>query len=160
MYFDRPFDIGDFIVVDTFRGTVKRIGIRTTRLNSVDGEEIILANGDLARARVRNYARLTERRGLFLFGIEYGADAERIERVVTLCREIFGGREGVRLERAHFKGFGPSSLDFEVVFHVQSPDMAIFMEQQQFMYLALLRALAAEGLSFAFPTQTLHLKKS
>jgi len=160
MYFDRPFDIGDFVVVDTMRGTVTKIGIKTTRLQSIDGEEIILPNGEIAKSRIRNFARMTERRILFRFGIEYHLPAARVERAVEVVREVIGGREGLRLDRVHFVAFGSYSLDFEVVYFVLSPDYITYLDHQQAINLALYRTFEEEGIGFAFPTQTLQVRQA
>ncbi len=156
MYFDRPFDIGDAIAVDPLRGTVSRIGLRTTRLRSLDGEEIVIPNGDLVKARIKNFARLQERRVVFAFGLEYGMSPEEIEGIRDWLRAYLKAEAAVRFDRGHFKGFGPSSLDFEFVYYVLSAEYAVYMEAQERISLALYRVVAERGLSFAFTTQTVH----
>ncbi|HSC89485.1 MAG TPA: mechanosensitive ion channel family protein, partial [Polyangiaceae bacterium] len=156
MYFDRPFDIGDSIAVGTMRGTVTKIGVRTSRIRSVDGEQIIIPNGDLVKARVQNFARLQERRVVLAVGLEYGLSVERIELARDIALETLGKESQVRVDRGHFKALGPSSLDFEYVYFVLSPDFGVYMDVQQRVLLELVRRYAAEGLSFAFPTQTIH----
>jgi small-conductance mechanosensitive channel len=154
MYFDRPFDIGDFVGVDALRGTVTKIGIKTTRIQSIDGEELVLPNGEIAKARIRNFARMRERRILFRFGIEYAQPAAKVERAVEIVREVIGRREGLRLDRVHFVALGQWSLEFEVVYFVLSPDYVTYLDHQQAINLDLYRAFEQERIGFAFPTQT------
>lgn len=160
MYFDRPFDIGDFVAVDDLRGTVTKIGIKTTRIQSLDGEELVLPNGEIAKARIRNFARMQERRILFRFGIEYSLPAAKVERAGEIAREVIARREGLRLDRVHFVAFGTSSLDFEVVYFVLSPDYNIYLDHQQAINFDLYRAFEEEGIGFAFPTQTVHVHQA
>ncbi len=154
MYFDRPFDIGDFVVVDTCRGTVTKIGIKTTRIQSIDGEELILSNGEIAKARIRNFARMKERRILFTFGLEYGVPAPKLERASQIVRQAIERREGLRFDRAHFTSFGAYALQFEVVYHVLSPDYVTYLDHQQAINLELCRTFADEGIPFATSTQS------
>lgn len=158
MYFDRPFDIGDFIIVDGYLGTVRSIGTRTTRLASLDGEEIVFPNGDLVKSRIRNYARMRERRVVFGFGIEYNLPAAKIERARELVSEIVRAREGLRFDRAHFKGYGEYSLAFEVVYYVLSPDYNLYMDHQHAINMELYRRFEAEGIRFALPVRTVFMK--
>lgn len=159
MYFDRPFDIGDSIQVDQLRGTVERIGLRTTRVRSLDGEQIVVPNGDIGKSRVKNFARMTERRVVFTFGIEYGLSADKLEQARDIAAEIVRSQDGVRLDRAHFKTLGPSSLDYELVYFVLTPEYARFMDIQQAINLAVYRRFEEEGIGFAFPTQTVNYRE-
>ena len=158
MYFDRPFDIGDFIIVDDFMGTVQKIGARTTRVSSLGGEEIVFPNGDLAKARIRNYARMKERRVVFGFGIEYNLPAEKIRRARDIAAEVIQARDGVRFDRAHFKAYGAYSLDYEVVYYVLSPDYNTYMDHQHAINSALYTKFEEAGVPFAFPTRTIFTK--
>lgn len=158
MYFDRPFDIGDFIIVDDYMGAVEKIGLRTTRVASLGGEQIVFANGDLVKARVRNYARMRERRVVFAFGIEYGLPAEKVERAAVIAREVISETPETRLDRVHFAAYGAYSLDYEAVYYVLSPDYGLYMDCQHSINMAIYRRFEAEGIPFAFPTRTLHLK--
>jgi len=153
MYFDRPFDIGDFVGIDALRGTVIKIGIKTTRIQSIDGEELVVPNGEIAKARIRNFARMKERRILFRFGIAYESETTKVERAVEITRDIVGRREGLRFERAHFVALGTSSLEIEVVYHVLSPEYATYLEHQQAINLGLHRAFKQEGIAFSYSTQ-------
>ncbi len=157
IYFDRPFDIGDFIVIDDFMGNVDAIGLRSTRLLGLGGEQLVFANGDLAKSRIRNYRRMSERRVLFRIGIEYNLPYAKVERVAEILRECVDEAEGIRLDRAHFAEYGDSSLQYEVVHYVQSSDYTEFMERQHHLNLAVYRRFEEEGIPFAFPTRTVHV---
>ena len=155
---DKPFVIGDYIVVDTFMGTVEDVGLRTTRLKSLSGEQIIFSNAELLKARIRNYKRMIERRAAFTIGLQYDTPADKVELVPQIIRELITSIPQTRLDRTHFKGFGDSSLDVETVYFVLVPEYNVFMDIQQQINLALLRRFAEEGIEFAFPTRTVMLK--
>jgi small-conductance mechanosensitive channel len=154
---DKPFVIGDFIVVDEVLGTVEHVGLKTTRLRSLGGEQIILSNNDLLKSRIRNYKRMQERRAVFFLGVTYDTSAELIEQIPGLIKQAVEAQPQARFDRAHFKSFGASSLDFEVVYYVLSPDFNVFMDVQQAINLQLLRVFGERSIAIAFPTQTLHL---
>jgi small-conductance mechanosensitive channel len=152
--FDKPFVIGDAITVDNLSGTVESIGMKTTRLRSSSGEQIILANGELLKSRIRNWKRMTERRVLLAFGVPYSTPAATVERIPAMVRALVEQQDLVRFDRAHFKGFGASSLDFEAVYWILTPEYNAFMDRQQAVNLGLLRAFEDEGIGFAQPAQT------
>jgi len=154
---DRPFEIGDFIVVGDFQGAVEKIGLKTTRLRSLSGEQLIFGNNDLLSSRIRNYKRMQERRGVFTFGVVYDTPAEKLEAIPKMVKEIIESQENTRFDRAHFKSYGASSLDFEVVYHLLVPDYAVFMDVQQEINLALYRRFEEQGIDFAYPTRTVIL---
>jgi small-conductance mechanosensitive channel len=155
---DKPFVIGDFIVVDTFMGTVEYVGMKTTRLRSLGGEQIIISNTELLKNRIRNFKRMQQRRVLFEFGVAYETDIDQIERIPDMVKEIISSDQfEARFERAHFKGYGDSALLFEVVYHVLDPDYNKHMDIQQAINLALLRRFRERGITFAYPTRTLHI---
>jgi small-conductance mechanosensitive channel len=157
---DKPFVLGDFIIVGDMLGTVEYIGLKTTRVRSLTGEQIIFSNADLLQSRIRNYKRMFERRILFSFGVLYETGADQLERIPQLVREIVERHEHARFDRAHFKAFGDFSLNFEVVYYVKSPDYNVYMNIQQAINLELLRRLQADGIGFAYPTQTLYLQRA
>lgn len=157
--FDKPFVIGDTIAVDDLTGTVESIGMKTTRLRSPSGEQLVLANGELLKSRIRNWRRMAERRAVLAFGVPYQTPAGTIERIPGLVRELVERQDHIRFERAHFKGFGASSLDFEAVYWILSPDQNLFLDRQQAINLGLLRAFEKEGVGFAYPTQTVILER-
>jgi small-conductance mechanosensitive channel len=158
IFMDRPFEIGDFLIFGDVLGTVEKIGVKTTRLRSLGGEEIIVSNADLTGTRVRNYKRMEERRIVFGFGVLYETSPEDLRAIPDLVREIVEGQELVRFDRAHFKAFGDYSLDFEVVYYVLSPDYTTYMNIQQAINFALFEALEERGVAFAYPTTTVYLE--
>lgn len=153
---DRPFEVGDNIQVADMVGTVEHVGVKTTRLRSVNGEQMVFSNNDLLGSRVRNYKRMQERRSLFVLCLTYQTPVDRLEAIAPLIRRIIEKEPQARFDRAHFRSFGPSSLDFEVVYFVTSADYVVFMDTQERVNLEILRQLTALGIEFAYPTQTIY----
>ena len=156
---DKPFEVGDFLIVGDTLGTVEKVGLKTTRLRSLSGEQIVIANGDLLGSRIRNYKRMQERRIVFSLGVAYDTSAEKLERIPDMVQEIVEMQEYTRFDRAHFARFGDSTLDFEIVYYMQTPDYMTFMDIQQTINLALFRRFEEEGIDFAFPTRTVHVRQ-
>lgn len=154
---DKPFLVGDFIVVDELSGTVKHVGLKTTRIQSITGEEVVVANNDLLKSRIRNYKRMQERRIVFRFGLTYDTPTETLRQVPDKVKAIIDGLENARFDRAHFAALGESSLDFEVVYYMTVADYGPYMDTQQQINLALMDMAQALGTGFAFPTRTLQL---
>lgn len=159
IYLDKPFEIGDFIAFDDYLGTVGSVGLRSTRINSLWGEEVIVSNSDLLKSRIKNYKRMRERRVAFNVGVTYDTPREKVESVPGIIRAAVEEQQPVRFDRSHFKGYRESSLDFETVYYVLSPDYNLFMDIQQAINLVLLRRFEAEGIEFAFPTRTVILQQ-
>lgn len=157
---DKPFVIGDFIIVGELMGNVEYIGLKTTRVRSLSGEQIVFANNDLLQSRIRNYQRMQQRRVLFSFGVTYQATAAQLERAPVIVREIIEAQPQTRFDRAHFKEYGDSALVFEVVYFVLSADYNTYMDIQQAINLALFRRLPDAGLRFAYPTRTLFVNSA
>ena len=157
IFLDRPFEIGDFVIVDDFMGTVEHIGIKTTRIRSLGGEQLIFSNSDLTKSRIKNYKRMQTRRVVFKFGVVYGLSVEQVKRIPLIVKEIVDRMKDVRLDRVHFQSFGDFALMFEVVYYVNSPDYNVYMDKQQEINLGLMESLQKAGIDFAYPTQTLHL---
>jgi small-conductance mechanosensitive channel len=155
--FDRPFVVGDFIVVGSEAGTVEHVGLKTTRVRSLSGEQLVFSNSDLLASRVRNFKRMSERRILFRFGVEYGSGIDQLRAIPGIVREIIDEIENIRFDRAHFASFGDSSLDFEVVYYITLADYNAYMDAQQTINFELYRRLEELGVGFAFPTRTVHL---
>lgn len=151
---DKPFQIGDFIVVDNYMGVVEHIGIKTTRIRSISGEQIVFANTDLLKSRVRNFKRMSERRVAFSIGVTYQTPSEKLSALPGIVREIIEGQELARFDRAHFKEFGDYSLNHEIVYYVKSADYNVYMDVQQKINLALYRRFNEVGIEFAYPTRT------
>lgn len=157
---DKPFVVGDFIVVGERAGTVENIGLKTTRLRSLSGEQLIFANSDLLSSRIQNFKRMQERRVVFSVGVTYDTPMDVVERISGMLRQCVEEQERTRFDRAHFKSYGASSLDFEIVYFVLAPDYNLMMDVQQAINLAIGRRFAAEGIDFAFPTRTVYLARS
>lgn len=156
---DKPFVIGDFIIVGDLMGTVEKIGLKTTRVRSLSGEQLVFSNNDLLQSRIRNYKRMFERRIVFHFGVTYQTPPEKLAVIPEMVREIIEAQEQTRFDRAHFKEYGDFSLNFEVVYYVKKPDYSIYMDIQQAINLAIYRRFQEEGIEFAYPTQTLYIEK-
>ena len=154
---DKPFVIGDFIIVGDMMGTVEHIGLKTTRVRSLSGEQLVFSNNDLLSSRVRNFKRMEERRVLFSFGVVYQTPRDVLERIPAVVREIIEARSDTRFDRAHFARFAASSLDFEVVYYMLVPDYNVYMDAQQAINLEIFRRLDEMGAEFAYPTQTVFL---
>jgi len=152
---DRPFVIGDFLIVGDFLGSVEYIGIKSTRLRSLSGEQIVMANSDLLGSRVRNYGRMNERRVVFQTRLSYDTPIDQVERIPGMIREIIEAQADTRFDRSHFAIHGVTSLEFETVYYVLSPDYNRYMDIQQAINLRLHRTLAKLGVEFAYPTQKL-----
>ena len=156
---DKPFVIGDFVVVDTLSGTIEHIGLKTTRIRSLSGEQLIFSNNDLLKSRIRNYKRMEERRAVFSFGVIYQTPYEKLKRIKEIVTDIIEKEPTARLDRVHFKEYGNSSLNFEVVYFVTTPDMNMYMNVQEAINLDIFRRFQEESIEFAYPTQTLYIQK-
>ena len=151
--FDKPFVLGDFLIVDDVLGSVEYIGIKSTRLRSLSGEQIVMSNADLLKSRLRNYGRMIERRVVFATSVTYETPIEKLERIAPLIRDTIEAQSDTRFDRSHFAKHGPSSLDFETVYYVLSADFNRYMDIQQGINLRLHREFARLGIEFAYPAQ-------
>lgn len=156
---DKPFVIGDFIVVDTLAGTIEHIGLKTTRVRSLSGEQLVFSNNDLLKSRVRNYGRMSERRIVFKLGVVYQTSLEKLKAIKEIITDIVNNQENTRLDRVHFKEYGDSSLNFEVVYYVTTPEYNVYMDIQERMNQEIFRRFEEEGIEFAYPTQTLYIQR-
>ncbi|MEQ8215048.1 MAG: mechanosensitive ion channel family protein, partial [Smithellaceae bacterium] len=155
---DKPFVVGDFIVIDQLRGTVEHVGLKTTRLRSLSGEQLIFSNNDLLKSRIQNFKRMTERRVVFGFGVTYQTPQDKLPLINGIVREIIEKQEHVNFDRVHFKEFGNSALNFEVVYIVKDQDYNLYMNIQQAINLEMFRRFQEEKIEFAYPTQTLFVQ--
>ena len=156
---DKPFVVGDFVVVGDCFGTIEKVGIKTTRVRSLSGEQLIFSNNDLLSSRIRNYGRMAERRVLFSIGVTYGTPLVKLEAIPGILREAVEGQSDVRFDRAHFQQYGDFALLFEVVYYVLSRDYNKYMDTQQAINLFIYERFQAQGIEFAYPTQTLYVKR-
>ncbi|HKW11668.1 MAG TPA: mechanosensitive ion channel family protein [Gemmatimonadaceae bacterium] len=155
--FDKPFDVGDSIAVDQMQGTVERIGLKTTRVRSVSGEQIIISNSELLKSRIRNYKRQLDRRVVFTTDVKYDTQPESLARIPGMIREVVSTQQPVRFDRSHFTQYTDSALRIETVYYVLDADYARYLDIQQTINLELLRRFKTEKIEFAYPTRTVVL---
>lgn len=159
IFFDRPFEVGDSINVDGKAGTVEYIGIKTTRVRSLTGEQLVFSNSDLTKSRIHNFKRMDRRRVVLTLGVVYETTHEQLTKIPALIEEIIKTETGVTFDRAHFAKFGAYSLDFEVVYFVESAEYLVYMNLQQQINLKIFKAFEEAKIGFAYPTQTVLVSK-
>ena len=157
---DKPFVVGDFLIIGDFLGSVEKVGIKTTRLRSLSGEQLVFSNNDLLNSRIRNYGRMFERRVIFSIGVTYQTPADKLKAIPGILRAAVEAQETVRFDRAHFQKYGDFALVFEVVYYVLSADYNEYMNIQQAVNLQIFEEFEAGGIEFAYPTQTLYVNKA
>lgn len=158
--FDRPFAVGDFIIIGDFLGSVEYIGIKTTRIRSLGGEQLIFSNTDLTDSRVRNYKRMEKRRVVFKLGVTYQTRLDQLKKIPKIIEEVIKDVEDATFDRAHFFSYGDFSLIYEVVYYVIGPDYNKYMDIQQEINFAVKEEFQKQGIDFAYPTQTLYVSKT
>lgn len=158
--FDKPFVVGDYIIIGDKSGTVESIGVKTSRLRSLNGEQIILSNSDLTQSRINNFKTLVERRALFRLGVTYDTPSEDLKRIPELIKTLVEETEDTRFGRAHFVAYGAYSLDFEIVYFVLSSDYAVYLDRVQSINLKIKTAFEAFDIKFAYPTQMMFVQSS
>lgn len=158
IFLDKPFEVGDFIIVDDKPGTVEQVGFKTTRVRSLWGELLVFPNSALTSATIRNFKQMRERRVAFKFGLVYSTPEKLLAEVPGVVRALVEKDALLRFDRAHFMNLGDSSLDFEVVYYVLDPDYNKYLDSHQRLLLGLTRELRARGGDFAFPTRTVHVQ--
>ena len=157
IFFDKPFEIGDFIIVGDQMGTVEYIGMKTTRLRALSGEQLVLANSDLTKSRIQNYKTMAERRVLFKLGVTYDTALAKLKEIPGVIKNIISNVPQTRFGRAHFCAYGAYSLDYEIVYYVLSSDFDIYMDINQEIYFQIKEEFEHRGIEFAFPTQTVQM---
>lgn len=150
--FDKPFMVGDFIIVGQQMGVVEHIGIKTTRVRALSGEQLVFTNSDLLSSRIQNFKRMQERRAAFTIGVIYQTPSSVLRRIPQIIREAVERQAGLRFDRCHFRNYGAYALDFETVFYVSDPDMRRFLDLQQEVFLEIFDRFIEEGIEFAYPT--------
>ncbi|HEU4623556.1 MAG TPA: mechanosensitive ion channel family protein [Steroidobacteraceae bacterium] len=150
---DKPFTVGDSLQVDDLNGTVEHIGVKSTRIRSLTGEQIIIANADLLKSRLRNNSRLRERRASFMLNVAYGTPAEKMRAIPEIVREIVTAQPKTRFDRCHFMQYGEYAMRFEVVFFVTTPEYSVYADTMQTVNLAILERFEQLGIIFAFPAR-------
>ena len=154
---DKPFEIGHFINFKEISGNIEHVGVKTTRIRAISGEQVIISNAELLKNTIHNFGRMSQRRIVFSFGVTYDTERKLLGELPTLVRQIVEAQEKTRFDRAHFKGFGDSSLDFEVVYFVTEAAYGVYMDMQQAINLAMVDRFAELGVEFAFPSRTLYV---
>ncbi len=156
---DKPFHVGDFIVAGDVAGTVEHIGLKSIRIRSLSGEQLVLSNTKLLSMELKNYKRMERRRVVFSAGVTYQTAPEKLKRIPGLIKGIIGGVEKATFDRSNLSGLGDSSIDFETVYYVESPDYNFFMNAHERILQSLIEAFAKEGIDFAYPTRTVFVNK-
>ncbi|HLC79812.1 MAG TPA: mechanosensitive ion channel family protein [archaeon] len=158
IYFDKPFKVGDFIIVGTDMGVVKKIGIKTTRIQALQGEEIVIANKELTESRIHNFGRMSERRIEFKFGVIYETPLAKLKKINGIVKKSIEKIRGARVDRVHFKKFGGYSLDFEAVYYLPTSDYNAYMDAQEAVNHSLFEQFERERIEFAYPSQKLFVR--
>ncbi len=159
IFFDKPFELGDYILVGDKNGTVEHIGIKTTRIRALSGEQLVFSNTDLTSSRIHNFKKLQKRRITFQIGVIYETHEEKLQKISDIVEKIIKEEQNAQFDRGHFKSFGDFSLNFEFVYYVLSADYAKYMDVQQVINYKIFEQFSKEGIEFAYPTQTLFMNK-
>lgn len=159
IFFDKPFEVGDFIIVDEKLGVVEYVGIKTTRIRALGGEQLVFSNTDLTNSRVHNYKKMDRRRVVFSLGVTYQTPAAKLKLIPGIVRGIVEAQEDATFDRGHFASYGDFSLNFEFVYYVTGADYNKYMDIQQAINLSIYEAFEREGIEFAYPSQTLFVNK-
>ncbi|HRP57708.1 mechanosensitive ion channel family protein [Agriterribacter sp.] len=155
IFFDKPFEVGDFILANEYLGVVEKIGIKTTHVRSLDGQQLVMPNSELVKTVINNYKRLERRRVVFNLRVGYHTPVEKVRQIPSMINEIISSQENASFDRAHFQSFGEFSLDYEIVYYVNSPDYVLRMNTHQEICFAILDRFEKEKIKFALPTQTI-----
>ncbi len=157
IFFDRPFEIGDYIVVGDKSGTVENIGIKTTRVKAIGGEQLVFSNTDLTNSRIHNFKKMERRRIAFKIGVIYQTPAEKLKNIPVMIKEIISNIPDASFDRAHLATFGDFSIYFEIVYFINSADYKQYMDIHESINLKIFEKFEKEGIEFAYPTQTLFV---
>jgi small-conductance mechanosensitive channel len=161
IYFDKPFEAGDFIILEdgTTMGVVRKIGFKTTRINAIGGEEVVVSNSSLTSQKIHNYKKMEKRRVSINFGVIYSTSQEKMKRIPEIVKKIVDGISEIDFDRVHFKKFADSALIFELIYFVDTDDYYAYMDHNQQLHLQIKEQFEKENIEMAFPTQTIHLSK-
>lgn len=159
IFFDRPFEAGDFIIVDDKMGTIEYVGIKTTQIRALGGEQIIIGNSNLTNSRIHNYKRMVQRRIIFSLDVEYGTPMESLRKIAPMLKSIIQKHKLTTFDRAHFAYYKDWSLRFEVVYYVLSADFNTYMDIQHEINFEIYEEFEKQKINFAFPTQSMLIKR-
>jgi small-conductance mechanosensitive channel len=154
---DKPFVVGDFLIIGDLMGSVEHIGLKTTRIRSLSGEQLVFSNNDLLASRIRNFGRMKERRVVFKLGVTYDTTRDKLGKIPGLIKTAIESQEKTRFDRSHFNEYGNFSLNIETVYYVAVPDYVTYADIQQAVNLRINEEFEKEGIEFAYPTQTILL---
>lgn len=157
---DQPFVIGDFIEVNGKTGIVEHIGIKSTRLRALTGEQIVMGNAAITSNEIRNFQKLEQRRVSITVGVAYETPYEKLEKIPVMIKAIVNTLDSVRFDRVHFDSMESSSLDFLLVYYVESSDYLVHMNVKQTINFAIIKQFGEAGIEIAYPTQTLYIPKT
>ena len=157
--FDKPFQVGDFIVVGDKRGTVQKIGIKTTRIKSTQGEEIVISNKEMTSIQLQNFKKMKERRIGFKFGVIYETPTEKLKKIPKTVENIINSTENARFDRSHFIAFDDFALTFETIYYITTNDYAVYRDVQQEINFKIKESFEKDNIGMAYPTQTIYLQK-
>ncbi len=160
IFLDKPFKVGDFIIVGEMLGTVEHVGFKTTRVRSLGGEQLVFSNTDLTNSRIRNYKRMEQRRVLFTLGVIYQTTSDQVKAIPKILEGTVKEQKMARFDRAHFKAYGDFALIFEVVFYVLSPDYNTYMDVQQAINVRIKEEFEKQNIEFAYPTQQVYVTQT
>jgi small-conductance mechanosensitive channel len=160
IFFDKPFEVGDFIIVGDKMGAVEQVGIKTTRLRAIGGELLVFSNTDLTNSRVHNFKKMEKRRVVFKLGVIYQTPSEKLKAIPKMVKAIIERQNDATFDRGHFASYGDFSLDFEFVYYVTGADYAKYMDIQQAINLDIFETFEREKIEFAYPSQTLFVSKA
>jgi small-conductance mechanosensitive channel len=160
IFFDRPFEIGDFIVIGDDAGTVTHVSMKSTRIKLLQGEELVISNRTILDKSIHNYKKLQKRRIVFTVGVTYGTPIEKLRKIESMIREVIKNCPLCAVDRIHFKEFGAFSLNFEIVYYIDSADYNKYMDIQQQINFGIAEAFEKEKIEIAFPTQTIFLSQN
>ncbi|MBL7738387.1 MAG: mechanosensitive ion channel family protein [Chitinophagaceae bacterium] len=159
IFFDKPFEVGDFIVAGNDSGVVEKIGIKTTHVRSLTGEQLVMPNSEMVKDVIHNFKRLERRRIVFSLGVVYYTSAGRLKGIPSLLKNIISTKDKATFDRAHLQSFGDFSINFEIVYYLESADYVDYMDTHHAICLDIFEVFEREGIEFAFPTQTIFMSK-
>jgi small-conductance mechanosensitive channel len=159
IFIDQPFKVGDYVQAGTESGTIKKVGMKTSRIKTLSGEELVVPNVDIGSARVRNFSRMEKRRIKYDIGVVYGTSSKKLKEIPGIIKKIVDKEKDASFGRVRFTNFGDSALIFEVLYHINKSDFDLYLEVQERINLGIYEEFEKNKIEFAFPTQTLHINK-
>lgn len=155
IFFDKPFEIGDFIIVDNNSGIVEKIGIKTSHVRSLDGQQLVMPNTEMVKTVIQNFKRLERRRIVFSIGVVYYTPSQKLRKIPSIIEDIISKQEQATVDRVHLKSFGDFSVNYEIVYYIESADYLLYMNKHHEICLDIFERFEEEEIEFAFPTQTI-----